>query len=93
MKSEINWIPCSERLPRLDGEDGVEFLVIVEEQDVINNDWIYSFDLAWFGNYIDNFWNTCVDWCEGQEVHIIYWAKVNIPDEVIKRRKNEKQKK
>ncbi len=82
IKSEIQWIDCKERMPKSD-KDGYEFLVIVEEKDEDKNCCNYNIDLAWFGTYIDNFWDTCNDWIEGQEVHITHWAKVDIPKELL----------
>lgn len=75
---EINWISCEERLP----DCGDFFLVIVKEEDWFNKgEWFYHVDGATsYGSYIDDFWDTCNDWIEGNEVHITHWAEVPRPD-------------
>lgn len=70
IKSEIEWISCEERLP----ECKDSYLVLVEQDGDCNIDVAIS-----FGEYIDNFWDTFIDWIEGQETHITYWAKLPSP--------------
>lgn len=83
LRTEINWIPCEERMP--DTNSCGEFLVIVKEEDILTGGWNYGIDLAWFGTYIDNFWDTCNDWCEGQEVHITHWAEIEVPKKLTEK--------
>ena len=85
IKSEINWIDCKERLPNTDGKEGCEFLVIIKEEGINKGGWDYGIDLAWFGTYIDDFWDTCNDWCEGQEVHVTHWATIDVPSELLEK--------
>ena len=74
---KIEWISCKERLP----EVGDGFLVIVREKWHGDTDYCYAVDFAHsFGDYIDGFWDTYNDWCEGQEVHITHWAEIPKPD-------------
>lgn len=78
MKSEIKWISCEERLPDVCDT----YLVIVKEKDFFEDKWNYEIDYATnYGNYIDDYWDTCNDWKEGQEVHITHWAGMpEVPD-------------
>lgn len=77
IQQTIKWISCKERLP----ETGGDYLVIVRQKYDWEKEWNYGIDLATtFGDYIDNFWNTCNDWCEGQETHIDYWAELELPE-------------
>ena len=56
-----------------DDPNGLKYYVEVQ--------YCYDVDYATsFGDYIDDFWNTCNDWCEGQEVHITHWAEIPKPD-------------
>lgn len=74
---KIEWISCKERLP----EYGDGFLVIVRTKWHGDTDYCYAVDFAHsFGDYIDGFWDTYNDWCEGQEVHITHWAEISKPD-------------
>lgn len=78
-----NWIPCKERLPK-DMDGGVAlvklYLVTVAEKWETDHEWHYEVDTATnFGSYIDDFWDTCNDWKEGQEVHIIAWMPLPEP--------------
>lgn len=74
---KIEWISCKERLPEVGGV----FLVIVREKWQGDKDYCYTVDFAHsFGDYIDDFWDTYNDWCEGQEVHITHWAEIPKPD-------------
>lgn len=64
------WIPTSERLPENDGV----YVVIVKSKSYRDGKWEYDTDIASsHGSYIDDFWDTQCDWCEGQEVHVAYW--------------------
>lgn len=77
------WIPCSERLPERiingDVETVQEFFVTVKERWA-GEEWEYHTDVAEFpGDYIDDVWQTCNDWKEGQEVHVIAWMPLPEP--------------
>lgn len=70
------WIPTAEKLPE---EHGL-YIVIIKSKRYYDNGWEYDTDVAEsFGGYIDNFWDTQVDWDEGEEVHVVYWMPM--PDE------------
>lgn len=65
------WVPCSERLP-LTYEDNIpvvnSYIVTVSVDGVLFVDMAYN-----FGTYIDEFWDTVVDWDEGNDVHVLAW--------------------
>lgn len=82
-KTAQQWIPCSERLPERiingDVETVQEFFVTVKERWP-GEEWEYHTDVAEFpGDYIDDVWQTCNDWKEGQEVHVIAWMPLPEP--------------
>lgn len=81
METTIKWVLCKDELPEI----GDTYFVIVKEEDFFKKGvYYYHIDMAnSFGDYIDDFWDTCNDWCEGQEVHIIAWAEANIDDKII----------
>ena len=71
------WIPCSERLP-LTYEDNIpvveSYIVTVSVDGALFVDKGYS-----FGTYIDGFWDTVVDWDEGNDVHVLAWMPLPKP--------------
>lgn len=75
--SSVNqWIPCSKRLPEVGGA----YFVTGKMKYAHEKKWLYFTDVAYnFGNYIDNYWGTCNDWDEGQEIHIIAWMPLPKP--------------
>lgn len=82
IKSEIEWISCKEKLP----EDGDRYLVLIKQKYDYEKEWEYHIDVAIsFGDYIDDFWNTFIDWKEGQETHVIYWAKLPSASDLIEK--------
>ena len=81
LKTEINWIDCKDCLPT----ESKDYLVIVKEWNDMREKWEYDIDLAWLGTYIDDFWDTCNDWCEGQEVHITHWAEIEVPKKLTEK--------
>jgi hypothetical protein len=82
MKQEINWIPCKERLPEM----GDIYLVLIKQKYDYEKEWNYVVDVASnYGDYIDNYWNTFNDWIEGQETHVIYWAEIPFPIDLIEK--------
>lgn len=72
-----HWIPCSERLP-LTYEGNIPvvetYIVTVSVDGVLFVDTAYS-----FGTYIDGFWDTVVDWDEGNDVHVLAWMPLPTP--------------
>lgn len=73
---KINWIPFDRSNPSLDLCFDHYYLILLRE-DKYNNGatWHYSVDVATpYGTYIDDFWDTSNDWCEGQRVEVIAYA-------------------
>lgn len=74
--SRDRWISVEERLP----EDGKAYLVVVKQKWKFETDWDVSVDVASnYGSYIDGYWDTFNDWCEGQETHITHWRPLPEP--------------
>lgn len=74
--SELLWIPCSERLPIRPSS----YIVTGKMKYSFEKEWQYFTDVAYnYGKEIDNFWETCNDWDEGQEIHIIAWMPIPDP--------------
>lgn len=70
------WIPCSERLPEI----GRGYIVTGKQKYAHEKEWTYFVDVAFnYGNYIDDYWDTFIDWDEGQETHIIAWMPLPEP--------------
>ena len=64
------WIPCSDRMP----DECDRFLVTV----CVDGD--YEVDSAISGGtYIDGYWDTHIDWDEGNNPHIIAWMPLPEP--------------
>lgn len=64
------WISVKDRLP----EESAIYLVVVKEKYVFESQWNYHVDAASnYGDYIDDYWDTFIDWDEGQEVHVTHW--------------------
>lgn len=74
---KINWIPFDKNNPPADLMLECDYLIIVrEDYDNGGTTWKYSVDVATpYGSYIDNFWNTTNDWCEGQPVEVVAYAE------------------
>lgn len=75
---KINWIPFDKQNPPATLWPEEEFLVLLREDKYDNGaTWRYSVDVATpFGSYIDDFWDTHNDWCEGQLVEVIAYAEL-----------------
>lgn len=73
----INWIPFDKNNPPVDLCDDGLYLILLREDDYNNGStWRYSVDVAEpYGIYIDDFWNTNNDWCEGQRVEVVAYAE------------------
>ena len=70
------WIPVSERLPEI----GDSYLVVVKYKYDWEKEYNIDTDVATFypydnpDAYIDNRWDTYVDWDEGQQyIHVTHW--------------------
>lgn len=64
------WIPVTERLPEVCGS----YIVTIKQKYSWQTEWEYHVDVAEYGgNYIDDMWDTYVDWIEGQETHVTHW--------------------
>ena len=82
MKSIIEWVSCEKMLPNVKDD----YLVLIKQKYDYEKEWEYYIDVGTsFGDYIDGFWDTYNDWIEGQETHVIYWAKFPSPIELIER--------
>lgn len=74
---KINWIPFDRKNPPTDLFDEEYFLILLREDNYDNGaTWRYSVDVATpCGSYIDDFWDTVNDWCEGQHVEVVAYAR------------------
>lgn len=75
---KINWISFDKKNPPTDlGCCGEEYLILLREDHYDNGaTWTYHMDYATaYGSYIDDFWDTCNDWCEGQRVEVLAYAE------------------
>lgn len=73
---KINWIPFDKKNPpNLWPEE--ECLILLREDNYDNGaTWKYHVDVASpCGSYIDDFWDTTNDWCEGQRVEVVAYAE------------------
>ena len=83
-KNQIRWMSCKDKLPNV----GDSYLVLIKQKYDYEKEWEYHVDVAIsYGNYIDDFWDTFIDWKEGQETHVIYWAKIPFPTDLIEKNK------
>ena len=76
------WIPVTERLPDI----GDTYLVVVKYKYDWEKEYNIDTDVAMFypydnpDAYIDNRWNTYIDWDEGQQyIHITHWMPLPEP--------------
>ena len=84
MNKTINWISCGERLPEI----GDSYLVLIKQKYDWEKEWEYYVDVAYNdGSYIDDYWDTFNDWIEGQETHVIYWAEIPFPKNLVEKDK------
>lgn len=76
---KINWIPFDKNNPpaHLSLFDDT-YLIFLREDDY--NDgatWEYHVDCAKpYGSYLDNFWDSTIDWDEGQRVEVLAYAEL-----------------
>ena len=75
---EIHWISFDKSNPPVDLSSEQEVLILLREDNYDNGaSWRYSVDIATpYGDYIDDFWNTTNDWCEGQRVEVVAYAEL-----------------
>ena len=77
---KINWVPFDKDYPPVPGEllDTENYLVLIREDNYdYGETWAYSIDIATpFGSYIDDFWDTDIDWQEGQRVEVVAYARL-----------------
>lgn len=73
---KINWIPFDRNNPPADLAYEGQYLILLREDHYDDGaSWTYSVDVGTaYGNYIDNFWDTENDWCEGQRVEVVAYA-------------------
>ena len=76
------WIPVAERLPEI----GDTYLVVVKYKYDWEDDYTIDTDVAMFhpydnpDAYIDNRWDTYIDWDEGQQyLHVTHWMPLPQP--------------
>jgi hypothetical protein len=74
----IKWIPFDKSNPPAELNWDREYLIFLREDHYDNGaTWDYSVDIATpFGDYIDDFWDTDNDWCEGQRIEVIAYAEI-----------------
>lgn len=76
---KINWIPFDKNNPPADipNWDCGEYLIFLREDDYDDGaTWTYHMDYATpYGSYLDDFWDTCNDWDEGQRIEVLAYAE------------------
>lgn len=74
----FEWIQFDKNNPPSGLSIDTEYLVILREDEYNNGaTWRYSVDIATpYGDYIDNFWDTNNDWCEGQRVEVVAYCEL-----------------
>ena len=80
--TEQEWISVKDRLPEI----GDTYLVVVKYKYDWENDYTIDTDVAMFhpydnpDAYIDNRWDTYIDWDEGQQyIHVTHWMPLPEP--------------
>ena len=74
------WIPVSERLPEVVDS----YIVAIKSKYDWEKDYTYDVDVATYNPYekayIDDCWNTYIDWDEGQQyLHVTHWMHLPEP--------------
>ena len=74
----INWIPFDKKNPPADLRIGEEYLIFLRTDHYDKgHTWNYHVDYATaYGSYLDNFWDTCNDWDEGQRIEVLAYAEI-----------------
>ena len=72
------WVSVEEKLP----ETGDRYIVLIKQKYPWEKEWEFNVDVACYtfdDGYIDNCWDTFVDWLEGQETHVTHWMPLPAP--------------
>lgn len=76
LQPKINWIPFDKNNPPRNLCEDTPYLIFLREK--YHNDWEYSMDIATpYGSYLDDFWDTEVDWKEGQPIEVLAYAELH----------------
>ena len=86
----FDWKPFDRDNPPTDIRD-TDYLILIREDNYDNGaTWRYSVDVGQpHGDYIDDFWDTTNDWCEGQRVEVVAYAEMPywlIEEDLVERR-------
>lgn len=75
---KIDWKPFNKDNPPADLCAEADYLILLREDNYDKGaTWTYSVDIANpYGSYLDNFWNTTNDWCEGQLIEVLAYAEL-----------------
>lgn len=77
---KLDWISFNPDNPPVDLDDSEDgYLVLIEDRGYpphySNEPCDYYMDVATaYGSYLDNFWDTTNDWCEGNDIHVIAYC-------------------
>jgi len=79
-RAKQKWIPVTERLPEVVDT----YLVVVVSKYDYEKEYSIDTDVATYNphedGYIDNCWNTYIDWDEGQQyLHVTHWMPLPTP--------------
>lgn len=80
---KLNWIPFNSDKPPVDLSNCENaYLVLIEDKGYPpyypRKPCDYYMDIATaYGSYLDNFWNTTNDWCEGNDIHVIAYCNLD----------------
>ena len=77
---KINWTPFDKNQPPVHLGIDEEYLILLREDNYDNGaTWTYHVDIATaYGDYLDNYWDTKNDWCEGQLVEVLAYAELPV---------------
>lgn len=78
LEPKIDWIPFDRRIPPVDLSSDTHYLIFLREDEYDDGiTWHYSVDIATpYGSYLDDFWDTEIDWKEGQKVEVLAYASL-----------------
>lgn len=74
----FNWIPFDKNNPPTGLCLCGEYLIFLREDNYDDGaTWNYLVDVATpYGSYLDNFWDTEIDWDEGQKIEVLAYAEL-----------------
>ena len=74
---KINWIPFDRNNPPSDLGAMEKYLIFFRSDHYDDGaTWTYHTDYAEpYGDYLDNFWDTEIDWDEGQRIEVLAYAE------------------